>query len=205
MLRLDLQTLAFRLVALLAAVTVHECAHAWMADRLGDPTPRLQGRLSLNPIVHLDLLGSILLLLTGFGWAKPVGVNPRYFTDWRKGMMLVAAAGPLANITLLFLLGLLFQLDLFATFTLAGRLLMTVIWINAILAIFNLLPIPPLDGSKILAGVLPPAQALAYDRLQPYGPVLLLLLIFLAPGVIGGLVFPPVNWLITQATGAGSL
>ncbi len=203
MLGLDLRTFVFRLVALLAAVTVHEFAHAWMADRLGDPTPRLRGRLTLNPIVHLDLLGSILLVLTGLGWAKPVEVNPRYFTNWRKGMILVAAAGPLANVTLLFLLGLPFQLDLIAG-PMAG-LLIEVIRINAILAIFNLLPIPPLDGSKILAGILPPAQALAYDRLQPYGPVLLLLLILLAPGIIGGLVFPPVRWLVIQATGAGPL
>ncbi len=197
------QTLFYRLIALLVAVTVHECAHAWMADRLGDPTPRLRGRLSLNPIVHLDLMGSLLLLVAGFGWAKPVEVNPRHFTNWRRGMMLVAAAGPLANVTVVFLVGLLFQPGLVGGSPVLARLLLTVIFINAVLAIFNLIPVPPLDGSKILSGLLPPSQALAYDRLAPYGPFLLLLLILLPGSIIGTLVMPPVYWLVRQAVGPG--
>ncbi|MGH2403756.1 MAG: site-2 protease family protein [bacterium] len=202
---LDPQALLIALPAILVALTVHEFAHALIADRLGDSTARLLGRLSLNPVVHLDLLGTILFVIAGFGWAKPVPVNPRNFTNWRQGMMLVAAAGPLANITLMFVLGLVFQLGLLEPMTLPGLILLATIRINAVLAVFNLLPIPPLDGSKILSGLLPPAQAIAYDRLAPYGPVLLLLLIFLVPGLISGLVLPPVRWLVTQAIGAGSL
>jgi Zn-dependent protease len=197
------ETLVFRVVALLVAATVHEYAHALMADRLGDDTPRLMGRLSLNPIVHLDLLGSILLLLAGFGWAKPVQVNPRNFADWRKGMMLVAAAGPLANVTLLFALGLLFQLSLLPAQGLLGRLVFETMFINAMLAVFNLLPIPPLDGSKILSGLLPPAQAMRYERLQQYGPLLLLIIIMLPGRVFGQLIMPPILWLVGQALGRG--
>ncbi len=198
----NLETLLITVPAILVAVTVHEFAHALIADRLGDSTARLLGRLSLNPIVHLDLLGTILFILAGFGWAKPVPVNPRNFANWRQGMILVAAAGPLANITVVFLLGLVFQLGLtVGAPMLLVQIVLATIRINAILAIFNLLPVPPLDGSKILSGLLPPAQAVAYDRLATYGPILLFALIFLAPGLIGGLVLPPVRWLVAQATG----
>jgi len=197
------RTLLLRIIAILIAVTFHEFAHAWMADRLGDPTPRLRGRLSLNPIVHLDLLGSLLLLVAGFGWAKPVEVNPRNFTNWRKGMMLVAVAGPLANVTLAFLIGLLFQLHLVDGATLLGQVALVAVYFNVVLAVFNLIPVPPLDGSRILSGLLPPAQALAYDRLAPYGPFVLLVLIMLPGSVFGTLMGPPVNWLIAQALGGG--
>lgn len=200
----SLEALLISVPAILIAVTVHEFAHALIADRLGDSTARMLGRLSLNPIVHLDLLGTVLFVVAGFGWAKPVPVNPRNFTNWRQGMMLVAAAGPLANVTLMFILGLMFQLGLVDPFSLPGLIVRATIRINAVLAVFNLLPVPPLDGSKILAGLLPPAQAIAYDRLAAYGPVLLLLVLVLAPGLISGLVLPPVHWLEMQAIGAGS-
>jgi Zn-dependent protease len=197
----NLQTLPHRIVAILIAITFHEYAHGWMADRLGDPTPRLRGRLSLNPLVHLDPLGTLLLLLVGFGWAKPVEVNPRNFADWRRGMMIVAVAGPLANITLAFLIGLLFRLQLVDHGTHLGVVADLAIYFNAVLALFNLIPVPPLDGSRILSGLLPPAQALAYQRLAPYGPLLLLLLIMLPSSHFGLILGPPVNWLIRQATG----
>jgi len=193
--------LVYRLIALLIAATVHEFAHAWMANRLGDPTPRAQGRLSLNPIVHLDLVGSLLLLLVGFGWAKPVQVNARNFEDPRKGMLLVAAAGPLANITLMFLVGLLPQLGLLPLTGPVTRLVYEVLLINAVLAVFNLIPIPPLDGSRILAGLLPPAQAVAYEQLQRYGPLLLLLVLFAMPGLLSQVIGPPIRWLVTTASG----
>jgi Zn-dependent protease len=199
----DPTRLVYRLIALLIAATIHEFAHAWMADRLGDPTPRHQGRLSLNPVVHLDLVGSLLLLLFGFGWAKPVQVNARNFEDPRKGMLLVAAAGPLANITMLFLIGLLPQLGVLPLSGVTAGLLREVLVINAILAVFNLIPIPPLDGSRILAGLLPPAQAIAYERLQQFGPLPLLLLIMM-PGLLGGIINPAIVWLITAALGGGS-
>jgi len=195
--------LVYRLIALLIAATIHEFAHAWMANHLGDPTPRYQGRLSLNPIVHLDLMGSLLLLLVGFGWAKPVQVNPRNFEDPRRGMLLVAAAGPLANVTLMFLVGLLPQLGLLPLAGPTERLVYEVLWINAVLAVFNLIPIPPLDGSRILAGLLPPAQALAYERLQRYGPLLLLLVLLTMPGLLGQVIGPPIRWLVSTALGGG--
>jgi len=193
--------LVYRLIALLIAATIHEFAHAWMADRLGDPTPRHQGRLSLNPIVHLDLVGSLLLLLVGFGWAKPVQVNPHNFEDPRRGMLLVAAAGPLANITLMFLVGLLPQLGLLPLAGPAARLVYEVLFINAVLAVFNLIPIPPLDGSRILAGLLPPAQLMAYEQLQRYGPLVLLVVLLTMPSLLGQTIGPPIRWLVNAASG----
>ena len=199
---LDTQTLLYLGVALVVAATIHEFAHAYVADRLGDPTPRAQGRLTLNPLAHLDPLGSILILLAGFGWAKPVQINPMHFRDWRRDTIIVAAAGPLANITLLFALGVPYKLGLldFGGST-ADRLLVTVIQINAMLAVFNLIPVPPLDGSKILMGLLPPAQAVSYARLQPYGVLILLLLVM--TNVLSVVLLGPMRWLITQATGTG--
>jgi len=199
---LDTQTLLYLGVALVVAATIHEFAHAYVADRLGDPTPRAQGRLTLNPLAHLDPLGSILILLAGFGWAKPVQINPMHFRDWRRDTIIVAAAGPLANITLLFALGVPYKLGLldFGGST-ADRLLVTVIQINAMLAVFNLIPVPPLDGSKILMGLLPPAQAVSYARLQPYGVFILLLLVM--TNVLSVVLLGPMRWLITQATGTG--
>jgi len=200
---LDTATLLYLGVALVVAATIHEFAHAYVADRLGDPTPRAQGRLTLNPLAHLDPLGSILILLAGFGWAKPVQINPMHFRDWRRDTIIVAAAGPLANITLLFALGVPFKLGVldFGGST-VDRLLVTVIQINAMLAVFNLIPVPPLDGSKILMGLLPPAQAVSYARLQPYGVLILLLLVM--TNVLSVVLLGPMRWLITQATGAGS-
>jgi len=199
---LDTATLLYLGVALVVAATIHEFAHAYVADRLGDPTPRAQGRLTLNPLAHLDPLGSILILVAGFGWAKPVQINPMHFRDWRRDTIIVAAAGPLANITLLFALGVPFKIGLldFGGST-VDRLLVTVIQINAMLAVFNLIPVPPLDGSKILMGLLPPAQAVSYARLQPYGVFILLLLVM--TNVLSVVLLGPMRWLITQATGTG--
>jgi Zn-dependent protease len=201
---LDPTVLLFRAIALLVAATVHEFAHAYVADRLGDSTPRSQGRLTLNPLAHLDPLGTVLILLAGFGWAKPVQINPANFRDWRRDSILVAAAGPLANITLLFVLGVPYKLGLLEPgfLGLSGvGLLEEMIWINAMLAVFNLIPIPPLDGSKILMGLLPPAQAVSYARLQPYG-ILILLLLVMTP-LLGSVILGPMRWLILQATGSG--
>lgn len=192
-------------IALIVAATVHEFAHAYVADRLGDPTPRSQGRLTLNPLAHLDPLGSLMIILFRFGWAKPVQINPANFQDWRRDSIIVAAAGPLANVTLLFVLGVPYKLGLLDSSTLGtsvlSRLLLVTIQINAMLAVFNLIPIPPLDGSKILMGLLPPAQAISYARLQPYG-VLILLLLVMTP-LLGSVVLGPMRWLILQATGSG--
>ncbi len=203
MLRLSPQYLLLLIPAVLVAVTVHEYAHAWVADRMGDPTPRRRGRLTLNPIVHLDPIGSLLFLIAGFGWARPVEVNPGYFSDWRRGMLAVAAAGPLSNLTAAFVIGLGFKLGLLEAGGWLGGLAYFVVRINVVLAVFNLLPVPPLDGSKILAGVLPPSQAAAYERIAPYGPLLLLALLLLPGNLIGTILWAPVNWLAIRATGIG--
>ena len=202
----DVSLLPYVAVALVVAATVHEYAHAYVADRLGDPTPRAQGRLTLNPLAHLDPVGALLILIFRFGWAKPVPINPANFTNWRRDTMLVAAAGPLANITLLFIVGVPYKLGLleFGGSTAAmpvDRLLQVMLQINAMLAVFNLIPVPPLDGSKILMGLLPPAQAVTYARLQPYGTWILLLLVFTSAASV--VLIGPMRWLIEQATGGG--
>jgi len=202
----DLTSLPYVGVALLAAVTVHEYAHAYVADRLGDPTPRSHGRLTLNPIAHLDLVGTLLILLVGIGWAKPVPINPANFNNWRRGSIVVAAAGPLANVTLLFILGVPFKLGLLDIGGLAAvgalnRLLLATIQINAMLAVFNLIPIPPLDGSKIVMGLLPPEAAVSYARLQLYGTLILILLV--ASPWLSMLLAGPIHWMMAQATGGG--
>jgi Zn-dependent protease len=197
---LDPTTMLYVGLALVVAATIHEFAHAYVADRLGDPTPRAHGRLTLNPLAHLDPIGSLLILLAGFGWARPVPIDPTNFRDWRRDTIMVAAAGPLANITLLFLLGMPYKLELLP---LDGggldRALRVMIQINAMLAVFNLLPVPPLDGSKILMGLLPAAQAITYARLQPYGVVVLLVLVL--TDALGAVLVGPMRWLIAQATG----
>jgi Zn-dependent protease len=188
-------------IGVLIAITIHEYAHAWAADKLGDPTPRLRGRLTLNPLKHLDVMGTLLLLLVGFGWAKPVEINPRYFSDWRRSVMVVASAGPLSNIVLAFVLGLAFKTGLLPGDSFAGAFVSFLIRINIALAIFNLIPIHPLDGSKILSGLLPPEQAQAFDRMAPYGTVILLVLLIMPGNLIGDLLRGPTSWLYRQAVG----
>ncbi len=173
-------------VVLVFSLTVHESAHAWAADRLGDPTARALGRVSLNPIVHIDPIGTILFPLVGMlapglpliGWAKPVPVATWRFEKPRRDYLMVAAAGPVSNLALAFLGAVALRL---AGPDAGGRVLAApvalIAWaalsINLLLAIFNLLPIPPLDGSTVLAGLLPERMAVGLDRLRPYGFVLL--------------------------------
>jgi Zn-dependent protease len=195
----DPLTLAITLAAVLVAATCHEFAHALVADRLGDPTPRALRRLSLNPIVHLDLLGTLFFVFFGFGWARPVPVNPRHFADPRRGMLQVALAGPLANITAAFLVGALLKLPNLPGGPFAVQALSTLIWINVILAVFNLIPIPPLDGSRVLEAVLEGRQAVTYSRLQPYGTLLLLVLLY--TGIVGHVMLPAARWLYRASTG----
>jgi Zn-dependent protease len=182
--------------SLLIAITVHEFSHAMMANRLGDPTAKRLGRLTLNPIKHLDPLGTLMLFLVGFGWGKPVPINPNYFRmNPRRGMAVSALAGPLSNFALAALLGVLVRVGVvdwhspwswpfypFASWDaswVAADIIGYVILLNLILGVFNLIPIPPLDGFNIAVGVLPRRQAEAVARLQQYGPLLLLLLVFL--------------------------
>src|SRR2546428_7562422 len=148
MLGIDVSVLPYVAVALIVAATVHEYAHAYVADRLGDPTPRAQGRLTLNPLAHLDPVGSLLILLLGFGYAKPVPINPTNFRDWRRDTMLVAVAGPPANITPLVILGGPYKLGLLETAGAAAalpfsRLPLGLLRVKAVLAAFHPIPLPP--------------------------------------------------------------
>ncbi|MBM7865413.1 site-2 protease family protein [Heliobacterium gestii] len=173
----NLTDLIARAPAILIALALHEYAHARMAVWLGDPTPRWEGRLTINPLSHLDPIGALMLIFGPFGWAKPVGVNPYNFRgNKQRGMMLVALAGPLMNVFLAILSVALFVG--FGNIAEARALLVSMISINVGLAVFNLLPVPPLDGSKVLAGLLPYRSQGWLRQLEQYGPILLLVLVF---------------------------
>lgn len=200
MLDLNIPTLIARVLVLLIAFTIHELAHALTADYLGDPTPRRMGRITLNPLKHLDPFGTLLLIIAGFGWAKPVMVNPMNMRgNPRTSMAIVAAAGPISNILMALLAALVFRLGLvdFTTFPPTGNipslsfLLSEFIWINLILAFFNLIPVPPLDGSKILFAILPSEMAYRLRPLEQYGFIILMMAIFFFPTVINVLVTLP--------------
>lgn len=169
------------MLALLTAITIHEFSHAWMADYLGDPTPRLQGRLKLNPLVHLDMFGIIFLLLFGFGWGKPVPFDPYNLKNPRKDAALISIAGPISNLILATILAvclfLLKFVNLQLIYTIGSLFLIPIISLNVILAIFNLIPINPLDGFKIVGGLLSDQQAHEWYQLERYGMLFLLLLI----------------------------
>ena len=184
-----LLNLLLMLPGMLLALTLHELAHGLVADHLGDPTARYAGRLTLNPLRHLDPLGTILLLLVGFGWAKPVPVDPRNFADRRRGMAAVGLAGPLTNFLLAFVLSFpLVYLQLVAGASLWERMLSFAVIINVLLGIFNLLPVPPLDGSRILPAFLSPRAAYAFELHEGWGYVVLLVL--LLTGLLGNILVP---------------
>ncbi|WHH59440.1 site-2 protease family protein [Petroclostridium sp. X23] len=177
--------LLFSIPVLLLAITFHEFAHGYMADKLGDPTPRSYGRLSLNPIKHLDPLGAIALLTVGFGWAKPVPFNPAYFKNYKKDTALVGLAGPVSNLILAFTALLVAKVLYLPTVGLSGLsadimniILIYMLRYNIGLAIFNLIPIPPLDGSKVFISILPSKWYYNILRYESYGQVILLLLLF---------------------------
>jgi Zn-dependent protease len=203
------------MIVLLFSLTVHEMAHAWSADRLGDPTARLLGRVSLNPIVHADLIGTIVFPLIAMisgapllGWAKPVPVNMRYLRHPRRDYMLVAAAGPSSNLVLAFSAAIVLAIMPVSPQTLdqptitvpLAAILSQLIRLNVLLAVFNMIPIPPLDGGNVLAGLLPVSLATTFTRLRPYGFLLLYALI-LSDGY-RYIVIPPyrfiLSWLPTQ-------
>jgi Zn-dependent protease len=178
----SLEHILYTLPILLVALPVHEFAHAWTANRLGDDTPRLAGRLSLNPLIHLDVIGSLLLLFAGFGWAKPVPINP-YALQRRTpaGVMIVAAAGPLSNVALALLVSIPFRLGLVsASSSVLVPFLEFFIFLNLVLFFFNLIPIFPLDGEKVLTYFLPPSGQAFLAQIRPYGPILLLMLVVLS-------------------------
>ena len=215
MLGLNVATLVARAIVLLVAFTIHELAHAVSADYLGDPTPRRQGRITLNPLAHLDPFGTIMLLVSGFGWAKPVMVNPLNMRgNPRSSMALVAAAGPFSNVVMAILFALPFRMGLLEpTFSSSGAfpspsfLFMQFVLINLVLAFFNMIPVPPLDGFKILQGVLPSEMAYRLRPLEQYGFLILLALIVLLPrvglDVLGLLVWQPTMRVLGLLIGIG--
>ena len=212
---LDFAGIFISFIVLLFSLTVHEMAHAWTADRFGDPTARLLGRVSLNPIVHADLIGTVIFplvsLLSGamlIGWAKPVPVNLRFLRHPRRDYMLVAAAGPVSNLMLAVFAAILLAIVPISPQTLGesnvsvpiATFLSRLVYLNVLLAVFNMLPIPPLDGGNVLAGLLPPNLSAQFNKVRPYGFVLLYALI-LSNG-FSYIVIPParfiLSWLLQQ-------
>lgn len=192
--------LAFMIIAviLLVAITIHEFAHAWIADRLGDPTPRLQGRVTLDPRSHLDPVGTLLLLFIGFGWGKPVEFDPYNLKQPVRDTALIALVGPMSNLALAAVLAVFIPTMINiapSTGPLLYFILSTSIFYNCMLAIFNLLPLHPLDGGKILSSLLPATSAIEYDRfMYRYGHLVLLALIVPWNGTspLSAIVTPPI-------------
>lgn len=193
----DLPTIIANIPALMIGFAFHEFAHAWVADRLGDPTPRSQGRLTLNPLSHLDLFGTLMALLYRFGWAKPVMTNPKYYKGNKKrGQMQVALAGPIMNLITAFVVMFLWFLTMHwiqgsAWSSIISLVFQSTVFMNLGLGIFNLLPIPPLDGFAVLGGILPERFAPQLHVLEQYGMIILVILLF--TDILGQVLFPAVN------------
>lgn len=183
----SLDVLLAAVIALLVGLTFHEFSHALVADELGDGRPRAMGRLTLNPIPHIDPIGAVMLLIAGFGWAKPVMVNPYALRNGVRSMWLVAAAGPVANFVVAIGFAVIYRvLDLVGV---EGGFLVSlvrnVVLLNVLLALFNFIPIPPLDGYNAVLSFLPPRTAMTVQRYAPYGILVLLLLIILPDSPLG--------------------
>jgi len=192
-------------IIFLTSMPIHEWAHAWAAYRLGDDTAAMRGRLTINPLAHLDPIGTLALVFFGYGWGKPVPVSPyRLRGNWRASWALVSAAGPFSNLVLAMLAAIPFRmgwLDIYANsgsaISLEGILIEFMI-INLSLAIFNLIPFPPLDGSRILAWLLPPKWARMMDRLEQYGGAGLMLVLYLLSklGILTLVIMPLMKFMI---------
>lgn len=205
-----IQIVSVWILPLLLAITLHEAAHAYVANYFGDATARLRGRLSLNPIKHIDLYGTIIvpiviLILSGFqftlGWAKPVPIDARNFKNPDRDMALASIAGPSANIFMALLwitllkLMIVSQLPANIVFIFIALMCQVGIAINIVLAILNLIPIPPLDGSRVVSAILPGRWAYYYNRIEPFG--ILILILLMATGILGGMILPWLRFLMS--------
>ena len=216
MFNLDPATLISRLIILVIAFTIHEFAHAITATYFGDDTPRINGRLTLNPLSHLDPMGSLLLLVAGFGWAKPVPVNP-YALQRRSSsaMMWVSLAGPLSNLLMAVVAAIPFRLgwvNLYSNLGSSPRILPTAsqfltefIFINLLLMLFNLIPLAPLDGEKVAGFFFPPSWSRVLDQIRPYGPLILIAVLFVGPmvgiDIMNRVLMPPLRSLFLLLVG----
>lgn len=188
-------------IALLIAVTVHEFSHAAAADYLGDPTARLAGRKTLNPLAHLDIFGTLSLLIFHIGWGKPVPVDPYNLRDPRRDSALISLAGPGSNLILATILALIVKVLNLPVLTIFYAIVQSAIILNVSLAIFNLLPIHPLDGFKIVLGFLPEKRAYEWKQLESYGLLFLLGILFLVPKTLALTIFPLINLILTFLLG----
>jgi Zn-dependent protease len=193
----------------LISITFHEFMHGYVSYRLGDPTARAMGRLTLNPIKHIDPIGLLMMIFAHIGWAKPVPINPAYYRKRKSGTILVSVAGPLTNLTLAFLFSIpLIWLDLryrmgmdglyitFSALNFLHNVSYVFIFLNVGLAVFNLLPIPPLDGSKILSGILPTETYFKFMRYERYIGIAFLAIVLLVPGILSTIITPMEDFFI---------
>jgi Zn-dependent protease len=209
--------LSIMLVPGLMAITCHEVSHGFVADKLGDKTARLMGRLTLNPLKHLDLIGTLAIFIIHIGWAKPVPVNFNNLRNPKRDMIWVAAAGPVTNFILATVSALALNGLVAITFMVPGNpvfkmfidpiimMLAVSVYFNLILGIFNLIPVPPLDGGRVMVGLLPYRQSVAYAGIERYGMIGILLIVIFFPGVLSNILFPPVFFGIDLLIGSKAM
>jgi len=198
--------LVYLVPAILISITVHEVFHGYVSYWLGDPTAKNAGRLSLNPLKHLDPLGTLMLLLAFFGWAKPVPINPMYYKNRRRGVVLVSIAGPLSNIlvALVCAIPVIYLEAKYGGYSFKNFSINAVIYnfclvlyiININLAVFNIIPVPPLDGSKILGAILPPRQYFRLLQYENYIGLIFLIIVFVFPGILSR-IMSPLKWVVS--------
>lgn len=209
---MNLANLTISIPTILYALTIHEYFHGWTANKFGDPTAKLQGRLTLNPLAHIDIMGALCFVFARFGWGKPVPINPSYFRNPRRDNMIVSFAGPASNFISAFMFGVMFQLLRSIPFIIPVNiaavlynLLISGIIMNLSLAFFNMIPLFPLDGSHILEGLLPHSMAMKYKEVERYCPFILLGLIvmgnFTGFSILSVMLGPPIQYFLRVFTG----